>query len=323
MMTSKAGEIKLNKEYMLECIESREEKNLSSLPVLYGKFLLSNLQKGQGLTVANTLRRILYSEISTVSITSVKLRPQGNFHEFSTFPFLKESLGEILFNLRSIIFKTSFPYSSAQLGILDFDLRMTKSSPSETGLRILRAKDFQFPSDIEVVFPDQYIATVTQKKDFDFALECRIQKISSRESIQTGIDKPTEILRSGRSKADQDPSLLRTKQDSNNSDDISWARSAELTRASSVSRADNAGHDENILQKRNIFPIHGTVFPIKKINYTIEHDSFENELVFFEIWTNGAVSPHDVFQQGIEKSLQLFQKFQSPASAKLTNFHAR
>ena len=296
---------------MLECIESREEKNLSSLPVLYGKFLLSNLQKGQGLTVANTLRRILYSEISTVSITSVKLRPQGNFHEFSTFPFLKESLGEILFNLRSIIFKTSFPYSSAQLGILDFDARMTKSSPTETGLRILRAKDFQFPSEIEVVFPDQYIATVTQKKDFDFALECRIQKISSRESIQTGIDKPTEILRSGRSKADQDPSLLRTKQDSNNSDDISWGRASE------------AGHDENILQKRNIFPIHGTVFPIKKINYTIEHDSFENELVFFEIWTNGAVSPHDVFQQGIEKSLQLFQKFQSPVSAKLTNFHAR
>ena len=298
MMTSKAGQIKLNKEYMLECIESREEKNLSSLPVLYGKFLLSNLQKGQGLTVANTLRRILYSEISTVSITSVKLRPQGNFHEFSTFPFLKESLGEILFNLRSIIFKTSFPYSSAQLGILDFDARMTKSSPTETGLRILRAKDFQFPSEIEVVFPDQYIATVTQKKDFDFALECRIQKISSRESIQTGIDKPTEILRSGRSKADQDPSLLRTKQDSNNSDDISWGRASE------------AGHDENILQKRNIFPIHGTVFPIKKINYTIEHDSFENELVFFEIWTNGAVSPQDVFHQGIEKSLQLFQKFQ-------------
>lgn len=260
---------------MLECIESREEKNLSSLPVLYGKFLLSDLQKGQGLTVANTLRRILYSEISAVGITSVKLRPQGYFHEFSTFPFLKESLGEILFNLRSIIFKTSFPYSSAQLGILDFHA----SIKGPQSLQILRAKDFQFPPEIEVVFPDQYIATVTQKKDFDFALECRIQKISSRESIQTGIDKPTEILRSP----------LLEHEDENSA---------------------NPNLSQNILQKRNIFPIHGTVFPIKRINYTIEHDSFENELVFFEIWTNGAVSPQDVFHQGIEKSLQLFQKFQ-------------
>jgi DNA-directed RNA polymerase subunit alpha len=308
LLSSKAGKILDCKEYMLECIESREEKNLSSLPVLYGKFLLSDLQKGQGLTVANTLRRILYSEISAVGITSVKLRPQGYFHEFSTFPFLKESLGEILFNLRSIIFKTSFPYSSAQLGILNFHASVTKLSSineidsaenhkkrNDSSLQILRAKDFQFPPGIEVVFPDQYIATVTQKKDFAFALECKIQKISSRESIQTGIDKPTEILRSStaltQSIQELEPSFA--------GDDASKTGSAEEHEAG-----------ENILQKRNLFPIHGTVFPIKKINYTIEHDSFENELVFFEIWTNGSVSPQDVFQQGIKKSLQLFQKFQ-------------
>ena len=306
---------------MLECIESREEKNLSSLPVLYGKFLLSDLQKGQGLTVANTLRRILYSEISAVSITSVKLRPQGYFHEFSTFPFLKESLGEILFNLRSIIFKTSFPYSSPQLGILDFHASVIKLSSvneidtaenhrkrTDSSLQILRAKDFQFPHGIEVVFPDQYIATVTQKKDFAFALECKIQKISSRESIQTGIDKPTEILRSAdvstkltsMTQSTQDPeSALVPLSSPGDGHDPRKTGSVEEHEAS-----------ENILQKRNLFPIHGTVFPIKKINYTIEHDSFENELVFFEIWTNGSVSPQDVFQQGIKKSLQLFQKFQ-------------
>jgi DNA-directed RNA polymerase alpha subunit len=67
-------------------------------------------------------------------------------------------------------------------------------------------------------------------------------------------------------------------------------------------------------QDRFILPIDGRAFPIKRVNYTIEQDpkSFkgQGELVFFEIWTNGSITPKEAVSQAIEKSISLFQKYQ-------------
>ena len=72
-----------------------------------------------------------------------------------------------------------------------------------------------------------------------------------------------------------------------------------------------AGHRN---QDRFILPIDGRAFPIKRVNYTIEQDpkSFkgQGELVFFEIWTNGSITPKEAVSQAIEKSISLFQKYQ-------------
>jgi len=56
--------------------------------------------------------------------------------------------------------------------------------------------------------------------------------------------------------------------------------------------------------------MNSSVFPVKKVNYTIESDSFDKELVFFEVWTNGSLSPAEAVQNGIQKTLALFQRFQ-------------
>jgi DNA-directed RNA polymerase subunit alpha len=262
---------------MLECIEFRQEKNLSSLPVFYGKFLLSDLQKGQGLTVANTLRRILLHEVPAVGITSVFIRPKKTegmnspnlpqgFHEFSTLPFLKESVLEILFNLRSIIFRTNFPYDSPQKVLLDFE---------EENQGEIQAKNLRLPPQIDLIFPNQYIGRVNQTtSNFPFIFECTLEKIFTRESSQTGIDKPTELL---------------TKK--------------------TIPKNTFVDESKNILQNRRLLPIGGNIFPVKKVNYTIEMDSLEKEMVFFEIWTNGALSPQEVFDFSIEKTLMIFQKF--------------
>lgn len=293
---------------MLQCIESREEKNLSSLPVFYGKFLLSDLQKGQGLTVANTLRRILYSELSAVGITSVKIKNhfpssveltsehgqkshQRDFHEFSTFPFLKESLGELIFNLRSILFKTSVPSISPQIGVLNFDLNKINEIQ-----QILRAKNLTLPPDIELVFPDQYIGTLIQPGKVDFSLECTIEKILNSGSVQTGIDQSTQILLNAFPESEKKINSMSKEQ-------------PKLAFTDNLNTKQLNPLHENILQDRRIFSVHKSIFPVKKVNYTVESDSFEKELVFFEIWTNGTLSPEKALADGVLKSIELFQKF--------------
>lgn len=61
---------------------------------------------------------------------------------------------------------------------------------------------------------------------------------------------------------------------------------------------------------RRLLPVDGTEFPIKKVNYTIEQDVSGKEVVFFEIWTNGAIQPKEAIIEAIKKSITLFQKFQ-------------
>jgi len=324
-----------NKMNMLECIESREEKNLSILPLFYGKFLLSNLQKGQGLTVANTLRRILYSELSALNITSVRIQsnlesgPMGSiknqgqarlipdasqnhlfdsqrgFHEFSTLPFLKESLGEVLFNLRSILFKKSSRTSTNQPLVPQkafFNLQSLTDEPgsrsrtrsadlllpdtqSLSPIKILRAKNLRLPSDLELVFPEQYIGTLTDSVDSDFSFECIIEEVYGRGTVQTGMDTSTQIL-------------------------IKGSNGMDLSEGGEFFPKERGSDSDNILQDRKLFLMNSSVFPVKKVNYTIESDSFEKELVFFEVWTNGSLSPEEAVQNGIQKTLALFQRFQ-------------
>jgi DNA-directed RNA polymerase alpha subunit len=83
-------------------------------------------------------------------------------------------------------------------------------------------------------------------------------------------------------------------------------KQSDLTSTSSFSgRAPNRS-----TRNRRILPIDGTVFPVKKVNYTIEQDSFGKEIVFFEVWTNGGLHPRDALFQSIEKVIKLFQTFQ-------------
>lgn len=287
---------------MLECIECREEKSLSSLPLFYGKFLLSRLEKGQGLTVANSLRRVLLYEIPAVGMTSVWIRkdssqlvsPEGktlsdsdtlnpalnnefNFeqaHEFSALPGIKESMIEILFNLKSIVFSQNFPYDSAQKALLSFDNFGKKKMHSG----VLTAQDLKLPEHLSLIFPDQYIASFThvfsesrkgpnsESQNSPFVFECTIEKISQNDLTGLG----TSSLKG-------------------------FGVGSALNRST---------------RNRRILPIDGSVFPVKKVNYTIEHDSFGKELVFLEIWTNGAIHPQQVLDQAIEKMIHLFQKFQ-------------
>ena len=129
---------------IFSCIESRIEGNQN----LYGCFKLGPFYLNQGLTIANTLRRLLLSDLEGLSVVFIKI--EGVKHEYSILNGVKESVLEILTNLKQIQFKTHGIIHKPQVAHLNIQ-----------GPKIITAGDIRLPVKIECVDPYQYIATIS------------------------------------------------------------------------------------------------------------------------------------------------------------------
>ena len=128
---------------LLSCIESRVENSRN----FYGRFQLGPFVLGQGLTIANSLRRSLLSEISGLAITAVEI--EGVAHEYSTIEGIRESVLDILLNIKQIVLTSDFQIQEPQVAFLQVQ-----------GPGIVQAKDIKLPISIQSVDPEQYIATL-------------------------------------------------------------------------------------------------------------------------------------------------------------------
>lgn len=135
--------------FFFSCKELRIEP--TSPKTYYGCFYLGPFSNGQGLTVANALRRTLLSEISGLAITSVKVN--NAYHEYSTLPGVRETVLDIMLNLKEIVLKkqSNKPLVQTQVGYLQV-----------RGPGIVRASDLKLPPMIQCIDPDQYIATLAE-----------------------------------------------------------------------------------------------------------------------------------------------------------------
>ena len=77
-----------------------------SLTKTYGKFIIQPLERGYGVTIGNSLRRILLSSLQGSAITSIQV--QGVLHEFSSIPGVKEDLTDIILNVKGIKVKMEY-----------------------------------------------------------------------------------------------------------------------------------------------------------------------------------------------------------------------
>ena len=131
------------KHRLLSCIESRVENNRN----FYGRFQLGPFDLGQGITVANSLRRSLLSEVLGLAITAIEIR--GAAHEYSHLPGVRESVLDILLNFKQIVLTSDFQIQKPQIGYLDVE-----------GPGIVKAKDLKLPISVQCVDPEQHIATL-------------------------------------------------------------------------------------------------------------------------------------------------------------------
>jgi len=125
-----------------------------------GKFEIFGCHPGYGTTLGNALRRVLLSSLEGAAITAVKIK--GVPHEFSTINGVMEDMVQIILNLKKIRFKM----------FSEEPIKVTVKHKKEGKIT---AKDIKCPSDVEVVNPDQIIATVTDKKS-EFEMELEISR---------------------------------------------------------------------------------------------------------------------------------------------------
>ena len=133
----------------------RVEIDENNLTPVYGKFEVRPLERGYGLTIGNSLRRILLSSLSGAAITSI--RTEGVLHEFSTIPDVTEDVTDIVLNLKEIRFKMN----SGDIKTL----RVEKEGPGE-----VTAKDILTDGTVDILTPDQHIATLGKGAKFNIML---------------------------------------------------------------------------------------------------------------------------------------------------------
>lgn len=124
----------------IECLEVDDTKN-------YAKFVCEPLERGYGVTIGNSLRRILLSSLPGCAITSVKI--EGVLHEFSTIPNVVEDVPEVIVNLKNVRLKFD--------GNEEKTLRINFKGEGE-----VTAADIESDGTVEVLNPDLHIATVSE-----------------------------------------------------------------------------------------------------------------------------------------------------------------
>ena len=117
----------------------------------FGRFVVEPLERGYGTTLGNSLRRIMLSSLPGAAISQVKI--DGVLHEFTTIPGVKEDVTEIVMNIKSLAIKNNSEGNEAKIARIEFE-----------GEGIVRASDIQVDQDIEIMNPDQVIATISGKK---------------------------------------------------------------------------------------------------------------------------------------------------------------
>ena len=118
-----------------------------TLTDFYGKFTCEPLERGFGVTVGNSLRRVLLSSLQGASITSIKV--DGALHEFTSIPDVVEDVTDIVLNLKEVVLKAHTPRPQT--------LRLEKTGPGP-----VLARDIQVNDQVEVLNPDHVIATLTK-----------------------------------------------------------------------------------------------------------------------------------------------------------------
>ncbi len=156
-----------------------EKPNITTLETSedgsYGKFVVEPLERGFGITLGNSLRRVLLSSLPGYAVTSIKI--DGILHEFSTIPGVTEDVTEIVLNVKGIIAKLNcHGPKTVYIDVL--------------GEHDVTAGDIKQDSDIEILNPDHHIATVAENERFymELTFNCDRGYVSQERNKQLHSD---------------------------------------------------------------------------------------------------------------------------------------
>jgi len=139
----------------IEVAEISEDKK-------YGRFVVEPLERGYGITLGNSLRRIMLSSLPGAAVSQVKI--EGVLHELSSIPGVKEDVTEIIMNIKSLAIRNNSDTNEPKIAYIEYD-----------GEGVVHASDIQVDQDIEILNPELVIATLNGK-DTKLYMELTITK---------------------------------------------------------------------------------------------------------------------------------------------------
>lgn len=274
----------------------------------YSCFYLGPFNPGQSITIANSLRRTLLSELTGFAITYVEI--DGVTHEYSNIPGVKETVFDILLNIKEIVLKSteirinSFENKKKKNSKIKYKQQETQLDPgtiegSEAYLQvrgpgIIRACDIKMPPFLVCVDPEQYIATLSEDGFLNMKLHItsgQNQKgLSNLEKKSYGVKKKTtSIQRLGQKAFVQSNKILQ--------------KSAEFHKVQSqFTKPIKAENSRN-----NLLFLDPVFMPVTKANFIIEQNpqDFSTEIIILEIWTNGSVHPRTALYESFKKLMKM------------------
>jgi DNA-directed RNA polymerase subunit alpha len=128
----------------------------STFTPTYGKFIAEPFERGYGMTIGNSLRRVLISSIEGTAVTSVKIG--GASHEFATIKGIVEDTPQVILNIKKLVLKSHFKKPKPMF------LKVLKKGD-------VKAKDLKVDETVQILSPNLHIATLTKKTKLEMELE--------------------------------------------------------------------------------------------------------------------------------------------------------
>jgi DNA-directed RNA polymerase subunit alpha len=161
-------------QFQIECVETKTNK--ISNHSQYSKFVIEPLERGHGITLGNALRRILLSSLEGTAVTAIRIDKVN--HEFATIKGVREDVLEIMLNMKEIVFRN---YSGQpQLG------RLVAKGPGT-----VTAKQFELPSELELVDSNQYVATLSEGAVLE--MEFKVEKGKGYRNLKRSKDENSAL----------------------------------------------------------------------------------------------------------------------------------
>jgi DNA-directed RNA polymerase subunit alpha len=144
------------KDFELPTRVAIDEKTLSST---YGRFVVEPFEQGFGMTIGNSLRRVLYSSIEGTAVTAVKIK--GITHQFATMEGILEDVVDVILNFKQLVIRFNG----------EFDSKVLHLKASKKGQ--VRAEHIAPEVGVEVINPELHIATLVDDTDFDVEIHVK------------------------------------------------------------------------------------------------------------------------------------------------------
>lgn len=163
-------------------LPSRVHSDRNTLTDTYGKFYAEPFERGFGMTLGNSLRRILLSSLEGSAVTRVKI--QGVQHEISTIPGVVEDVTDIILNVKSLVVKNISDQPKV--------IRIQAHGGLDGGKqRVVRGVDVQHDETIQIINPEHHIATLTS--DVPFTMEMTVENGRGYRTAEDNAGKEREI----------------------------------------------------------------------------------------------------------------------------------